>query len=113
MFRDNLPEFTLSSRSSPRFMKAMLGPSKNTVWLQRGYRHYGQPLEETLEAFKEIVADDNDEHFKSHTNKLCTCECSHCSEISPHPVHNCFYKCKENLKMDENTMNKLGMYTTC
>ena len=63
MFRDNLKEFTLCSKSSPKFMIAMLGPSKNTIWLQRGYRHYGQPIEETLEAFKEIVDDVNDSHF--------------------------------------------------
>ena len=44
MYRDNLPEFTPCSRSSPKFMIAMLGPNKNTMWLQRGYRHYGQPL---------------------------------------------------------------------
>ena len=31
MFRDNLPEFTPSSRSSPKFMKAMLGPNKKNV----------------------------------------------------------------------------------
>lgn len=41
MFRDNHREFTACSRSSPKFMLAMLGPTKNTIWLQRGFRHYG------------------------------------------------------------------------
>ena len=109
MFRDNLPEFTPTSRSSPKFMKAMLGPHKNTIWLQRGYRHYGQPLEETLDAFKEIVDDDTDLHFMTHNDRLCTCECSHCAEVSPHPFGNCLYKCKNRLKMDEKTMKQLGL----
>lgn len=41
MHRDNHKEFTVCSRSSPKFIFAMLGPKKNTMWLQRGYRHYG------------------------------------------------------------------------
>jgi hypothetical protein len=33
MYRDNLPEFTYCSKASPKFMIAMLGPKKNTMWL--------------------------------------------------------------------------------
>lgn len=33
MQRDNHPEFTAFSMVSPKFMKATLGPIKNTVWL--------------------------------------------------------------------------------
>ena len=78
MYRDNLKEFTHCSRSSPKFMVAMLGPHKNTMWLQRGWRHYGQPLQETLDAFKEVVDDDNDPHFVEHKERLCMCNCEHC-----------------------------------
>ena len=113
MFRDNLPEFTPISRSSPKFMIAMLGPTKNTIWLQRGYRQYGQPLEETLAAFKEIIVDDEDSYFQTHKERLCLCGCAHCEAVSPHPVTNCYYKCKTNLTMDDKTMAKLGMYADC
>lgn len=41
MMRDNHKEFTYCSRASPKFMIAMLGPKKNTMWLQRGFRQYG------------------------------------------------------------------------
>ena len=82
-------------------MIAMLGPTKNTIWLQRGYRHYGQPIEETLEGFKEIVEDENDSYFKTHKDRLCICNCEHCTKISPHPVNNCHYRCKLNLLMDD------------
>ena len=38
MYRDSHPENTPISKTSPKFMTATLGPYKNTVWLQRGYR---------------------------------------------------------------------------
>lgn len=63
MYRDNCCEFTECSTCSHKFMKATLGPKKNTMWLQRGFRHYGQPMFETLNAFKEIVDDDEDVHY--------------------------------------------------
>ena len=113
MWRDKLAEFTLCSRTSPKFMIAMLGPKKNTVWLQRGYRHYGQPVQETLDAIVEVVEDKTDPWFVQHVDRMCTCGCQHCSAVSPHSVQNCFYKCKDNLKMDDATMKKLGMFETC
>jgi hypothetical protein len=66
MYRDNHPEFTACSRSSPKFMHAMLGPNKNTMWLMRGFRQYGQPLEETLEAFKEVIDDPKDSYYEQN-----------------------------------------------
>ncbi len=44
MHRDALPEHTACSMVSPKFMMATLGPYKNTIYLMRGYRQYGQPL---------------------------------------------------------------------
>ena len=41
----------------------MLGPSKNTMWIQRGFRQYGQPIDETVEGFKEVVEDDDDVYY--------------------------------------------------
>ncbi len=75
MWRDGLKEFTYCSRSPPKLMIAMLGPKTNTMWLSRGFRHYGQPLEETLNAFKEQIEDDKDEWFVEHRERLCTCTC--------------------------------------
>ena len=38
MFRDNHKEHTPCSRVSAKLMTATLGPTKNTIWLQRGFR---------------------------------------------------------------------------
>lgn len=113
MVKDNHKEFTPFSRTSPTFMRAMLGPAKSTFYLQRGFRQYGQPLQETLDAIVEIEENETDEHFTTHVERLCTCDCEHCSGISPHSVQNCFYKCKNRLTFDDKTMNKLGMYVAC
>ena len=48
MHRDGVAEGTECAKVSPVFMKATLGPKKHTVYLQRGFRQYGQPLPETL-----------------------------------------------------------------
>ena len=68
---------------------------------------------ETLAAFKEVVEDDDDVYFQNHSDRLCLCECEHCASISPHPVRNCFYKCKNRLQLDEKTMRSLGFYQVC
>jgi hypothetical protein len=94
-------------------MTARLGDTSNTVLLNRGYRHYGQPLQSTLDAIVEIRDDDNDKDFIAHNQRLCTCDCDHCRNISPHAVHNCFYKCMERLTFDDKTMKKLGLYADC
>ena len=57
--------------------------------------------------------DEEDEHFINHKDRLCQCTCSACVDISPHPVHNCKFRCKEQLTMDEKTINKLGMNQPC
>ena len=63
MVQDNHKEGTPFSRTSTKFMKAELGPTRNTIYLQRGWRQYGQPLEETLDAIVEVQDDDSCEHF--------------------------------------------------
>lgn len=115
MQKDGLPEFTYSSRSSPNFMVAMLGPRKNTIWLQRGFRHYGQPMDGTLQAFKDFVLDKKDSYYETHTDRLCLCSCDHCTSVSPHPVHNCEYKCTERYggELTEADMRKLGLFQDC
>jgi hypothetical protein len=54
MHKDGHPEHTDCAKVSPVFMKATLGPRKNTIYLQRGFRQYGQPLEETLKGMIEV-----------------------------------------------------------
>ena len=54
MVKDNLPEGTSFTKTSPKFMIAQLGPIGKTIYLQRGWRQYGQPLETTLDAMVEI-----------------------------------------------------------
>ena len=100
MIRDSHPEGTSFSRTSPKFMTALLGPTKNTIYLQRGYRQYGQPLESTLDAIVEIEQDEASESFQKYADKLCVCECEHCANVSPHSSHNCFFKCKLRIKLD-------------
>ena len=41
--KKNMPRYTQCSAVSARFMLSALGPTKNTVYLQRGYRIYGSP----------------------------------------------------------------------
>lgn len=48
-----------------------------------------------------------------HKDKLCGCTCEHCASVSPHSVHNCFYKCKDRLVFDDKTLKKLGLYKDC
>jgi hypothetical protein len=105
-------------------MRATLGPKKNTIYLQRGFRQYGQPLQETLDGIidvrlnfisnkKQIIQDENDPYYQGHMYKLCLCDCEHCAGVSPHPVHNCFFKCRKRLVMDEKTIKKLGLHVEC
>ena len=113
MMRDNHPPGTSFTRTSAKFMKAELGPSNHTVYLQRGFRQFGQPLETTLEAIVEVNEDEECEHYLNHTERLCCCDCEHCAAIAPHSVHNCTFKCKQRLTMDDKTMKELGLYTAC
>ena len=73
MARDGLPAGTSISRTSPKFMKATLGDTPNTVHLQRGWRHYGQPLESTLDAIVEVRDDETDAAFIAHHERVCMC----------------------------------------
>jgi hypothetical protein len=54
MYRDGHQEHTECAKVSSLFMKATLGPRKNTIYLQRGFRQYGQPLQETLDGIVEV-----------------------------------------------------------
>mmetsp|Transcript_28117 Transcript_28117/g.24847 ORF Transcript_28117/g.24847 Transcript_28117/m.24847 type:complete len:88 (-) Transcript_28117:238-501(-) len=76
MNQKNVAEHTPCTRVSPKFMKAMIG-TKNTIAVQRGFRQYGQPVQETLDAIVDIVDDDTDPHFIHHKERLCQCSCEY------------------------------------
>ena len=54
MAMDNHKEGTSFSRTNPKFLTATLGPDRKSIYLQRGWRQYGQPLESTLDVIVEI-----------------------------------------------------------
>lgn len=66
MVNDNHATGTPFSKTDPKFMTALLGPTRNTIYLQRGYRQFGQPLESTLDAFVEVNTDESDPSFANH-----------------------------------------------
>ena len=47
-------------------MLAQLGPSRNTIYLQRGYRQFGQPMETTLDAIVDLDLDEEAKSFTGH-----------------------------------------------
>lgn len=63
MVKDGHAPGTAFTRTSPKFMLAALGDTKHTIFLQRGWRQYGQPAEETLAAIVNIDVNDNCEHY--------------------------------------------------
>lgn len=66
MVNDHHPEGTPFSKTSPKFMLAQLGPSRNTIYLQRGYRQFGQPMETTLDAIVDLDLDEEAKSFTGH-----------------------------------------------
>ena len=73
MHRDGNPEHTECAKLSPVFMKATLGPRKNTIYLQRGFRQYGQPLQETLDGIVEVGPPQINHPYRSlRTTMMCT-----------------------------------------
>jgi hypothetical protein len=59
MVRDGHAPGTAFTRTSPKFMLASLGETKHTIYLQRGFRQYGQPAQETLDSFVHINDSDD------------------------------------------------------
>lgn len=95
-------------------MKAALGPTDSTIWVQRGYRHYGQPHDETLKGFVEIIDNPEDTAFASNGDRLCTCDCSYCSGTAPHSISNCMFKCDLEIEtLTQDKISKLGLHQPC
>ena len=83
MMRDSHPEGTSFCRTNPKFMQAQLGPTKATIYLQRGYRQYGQPHECTLDAVVHIDEDEAAESYVGFKEKLCHTTCEYNISIRP------------------------------
>ena len=113
MHKDGKPEHTPCSRVSPKFMKAALGPNKNTVYAQRGFRQYGQPCKETLDGIVDIVDKEEDEAYIFHRDRLCQCTWEIWMSMSPHSVHNCSFQCLNLPELSEKEVQKLGLLEGC
>jgi len=48
--------------------------------------------------------------FKSHSTRLCMCECQKCANRSPHPIYNCYNVCETNEKLTEKEKLQFGLY---
>ena len=78
--------------------------------MQRGFRQYGQPCDETINSIVDIIEDDDDAHFANHEQRLCTWGCEHWSDIPPHSVRNWKYQCMEANQLNDNDKLKMGLY---
>ena len=109
MHRDGIKEHTPCARVSPKFMKATIGPKKNTVTIQRGFRQYGQPWKETLDAIIELVDKDDDLSFQYNKERLCLCSWDYCKNSSPHSVYNCAFQCLDKTDFSDKNMKEMGL----
>ena len=113
MHKDNIAEHVPCARVNHKFMKATIASTKNTVSVQRGFRQYGQPIQETLDCIVDIIEDDEDPHFHHHQDRLCTCDCEFCGSNAPHPVKSCQYQCRNIPELTDFEKTKLGLYDNC
>ncbi|CAG9314901.1 unnamed protein product [Blepharisma stoltei] len=74
--------------ASPRFMSAFKH-DENHILLQRGFRQYGQPLEEMTKNMSVI------EEKTSYEHAMCLCNCEVCSQ-NKHPAYNCISTCQHS-----------------
>jgi hypothetical protein len=107
------PPFTKNSFSSSKFLVSYTGPEPFTVIVQRGFKQYGQPQDNTLNAMKEYDGENKDDLFQSLTTRLCDCDCEYCFNKSPHPVYNCYNSCKNIEELTEDQKLKYKVYSKC
>ena len=112
MHKDGKKEHTPCARVSNKFMKATLGPHKNTVTIQRGFRQYGQPWKETLEGIIELIDKDDDLPFEYNKERLCLCECEYCKNSSPHSVFNCGFQWLARPELSDKNKKEMGLQET-
>ncbi|EAR87850.1 hypothetical protein TTHERM_00006140 (macronuclear) [Tetrahymena thermophila SB210] len=101
------------SKTSKLFTTGYLSDKRDSIYLQRGFRIYGNPAEETLHNL-EVFSDDNIDYV-THTDRVCLCSCNVCKPRSIHSVENCSIRCqsKEALIKQEVNMSQGGLFDEC
>mmetsp|Transcript_1218 Transcript_1218/g.1280 ORF Transcript_1218/g.1280 Transcript_1218/m.1280 type:complete len:333 (+) Transcript_1218:37-1035(+) len=102
---------TLIPGTSRRFMITKFGQEPLTLDLQRGFRQYGQPHEETLEHME--VQPERVKEFNEYEQRMCSCMCSYCSSLKAHPVHNCRFLCETQKKSKKDFYDREERLNQC
>ncbi|CAD8119256.1 unnamed protein product [Paramecium sonneborni] len=92
LFDKGYAQGTVFSRTSQNFISAFLTSQRSSIYLQRGFRQYGNPEIQTLNAMDIVNGADLD--YEIHLMKVCQCKCSHCKNLGNHPMHLCQSLCK-------------------
>lgn len=85
---------TAIAKTSKYFTQGYLSEKRDQIYLQRGFRIYGNPANETLDNIEVISANTVD--YVAHTARACLCSCNVCQPRSIHPVENCTIKCQSD-----------------
>jgi len=72
------------TQTSQAFLYGMLSENENEIYLQRGYRQYGEMQEDSYKAL-EIIKEENLD-FVMNKYRVNPCDCRTCSEKDVHPV---------------------------
>jgi len=80
----NLSVGTPICQTSQAFLYGMVAENEDEIYLQRGYRQYGEMQEDSYKAL-EIIKSENLE-FVMNKQRACPCDCRTCSEKDLHPM---------------------------
>ncbi|KRX09541.1 hypothetical protein PPERSA_12284 [Pseudocohnilembus persalinus] len=93
MKKKGYSDFTQITKTSPHFITGLLTEKLSEIYLLRGFRQYGNPVNETLQNM-EVIAQKNLDYVLN-VSRACDCECSTCSNKDVHPFYNCEVDCKK------------------
>eukprot|EP01017_Pseudomicrothorax_dubius_P024605 TRINITY_DN26149_c0_g1_i1.p1 TRINITY_DN26149_c0_g1~~TRINITY_DN26149_c0_g1_i1.p1 ORF type:complete len:149 (+),score=22.73 TRINITY_DN26149_c0_g1_i1:189-635(+) len=85
------PVGTPVAKTTRKFIWAALAEEPGSVYLQRGFRQYGNPHEETMNAMTILEEKTLDRDL--NTERICECDCAACKQRWRHSVHNCSRDC--------------------
>lgn len=98
--------------TSRAFLYGMTSEDPNVIYLQRGYRQYGEMQEASYKALEFYKTENLD--FIFHKNRICGCDCTQCDPRDVHPVMNCVNACWDgegHIKQD--FMYHDGIFDAC
>ncbi len=90
--KNNLAVGTILNKTSKSFIYGMKNEKKHHLYLQRGFRQYGNPEENVLEHL--IVFNIFGIDYVFNRRRLCFCDCIYCSNRFNHPFISCWNDCK-------------------